>query len=77
MSYTVPKSEKEFWGAEYMNPKGEITNDMVMVRIKNHVKFNSLKADDTTFHTDDILQKILKTNNLVVTYSEIIHLLGL
>ena len=76
MSYTVPKSEKEFWGAEFMNQKGEITKDMIVVRIKNHVKFNSLKADDTTFYTDEVLQQILKTNSSVVNYSDILTLLG-
>ena len=77
MSYIVPKSEKEFWGSEFMNQKGEITKDMIVVRIKNHVKFNSLKADDMSFHTDDILQQVLKTTSSVVNYSDILALLGL
>ena len=77
MNYIVPKSEKEFWGSEFMDQKGEITKDMIVIRIKNHVKFNSLKADDTSFHTDETLQQVLKTTSSVVNYSDILSLLGL
>jgi hypothetical protein len=77
MSYTVPKSEMDFWGAEYVNPKGQITHDMILQRIKNHVKFNALQTDGLKFQTDESLQRVLKTSDQVVNYSDILPLLGL
>ncbi len=74
-TYIVPKEDKIFWGAEFMNAKGVVMKEIAQYRLELHIKQYGL-ATDRGFKTDDELRQILKTDKGHLTMPEALTLLG-
>lgn len=77
MSFTIPKEDKEFWGNEFLTPKGHLTLDSAIYRIQLYVAQYNLKTDqDEVFLTDEIICKVLGTNQRRLSYTSLSSLLA-
>ncbi len=74
-TYTVPKEDRMFWGAEFMNANGVIIKSIAQYRLELHIKQNGLKTE-RGFNTDEELCQILKTDKSHLTMDEALSLLG-
>ncbi len=74
-TYIVPKEDKMFWGAEFMNAKGVVMKEIAQYRLELHIKQHGLSTD-RGFKTDDELRHILKTDKGHLTMPEALTLLG-
>ena len=75
--FSIPKADKEFWGAEYLTPKGHLSLDCAILRIEIYTRVNSLNREDgQSFRLDDVLKHILGTDKPYATYGEIEELLA-
>lgn len=77
MLFNVPSEYKEFWGAEFLTPKGKLAVSCAVMRIETYVRVNGLLCEDGhTFKLDDTLKAVLNTDRLRATYSDIQDLLS-
>ena len=75
--FTVPKEAKEFWGAEYLNPKGTLSLSSAMLRIETYVRVHGLVSEDgQSFKLDDVLKRIFSTDKPQATYNDLCSLLA-
>lgn len=54
--YKFPKESKDFWGAEYLNPKGEITYRMVRQRLFQYALHWQRLLDDGIKLDEDVME---------------------
>lgn len=77
MLFNVPKEYKEFWGAEFLTPKGKLSVSSAVMRIETYVRVNGLLCDDgQTFRLDETLKAVLNTSRQRATYTDIQDLLS-
>jgi hypothetical protein len=70
--FKIPKETKEFWGAEYLNPKGTLSLDSALLRLETYVRVHGLSCENgDAFKTDEVLKSILRTQRNIIPYAEI------
>jgi hypothetical protein len=64
MLFQIPKEQKEFWGAEYLTPKGLLSVTSAVMRIETYARVNGLLCEDPAyFKLDETLKTIFKTTS--------------
>jgi hypothetical protein len=72
MLFNVPKEYKEFWGSEFLTPKGKLSISSAVMRIETYVRVHGLLCDDgQTFKLDETLKTVLNTDVERATYNKI------
>lgn len=75
--FSIPKTDREFWGAEYLNPNGLLSLSSALLRIETYVRVhNLLREDGQSFKMDDVLKSVLATDKPCATYDQIPDLLA-
>ena len=75
--FNVPKEAKEFWGAEYLNPKGTLSLSSALLRIETYVRVHGLVSEDgQTFKLDDVLKRIFSTDKPSASFHDLSSLLA-
>ncbi len=70
--FSIPKTDREFWGAEYLNPNGLLSLSSALLRIETYVRVNNLlREDGQSFRLDDVLKHVLGTDKVCATYDQI------
>ena len=70
--YKIPKETKEFWGAEYLNKEGFITEESAQHRLSRYAIKHSLRLPYALgFTTNDELRSVLKCDQTDIYFAEL------
>jgi hypothetical protein len=74
--YKIPKETKEFWGAEYLNKEGFITEESAQHRLTRYAIVHSLLLPFAIgFSTNEELRCVLKCDKTDIYFAELPELL--
>jgi hypothetical protein len=74
--FKVPKSDRYFWGAEFLTKDGRLSIDDAYHRLRLYARIHNLVINDATISLDETLMEALHTDQGSLRWVDLPSVLG-
>jgi hypothetical protein len=74
--FKIPKSDRYFWGGEFLSKDGRLSIDDAYHRLSVYARIHGLVINDATISLDETLMEALHTNNGSLHWAELPSILA-